>query len=363
MAARSLNQMGLWIDILKLCAGGDQQKARELLALELNLALRDFSPSPQGSRLYTGPVPQAVARFINTLPEAEKPFASSLANDLVDYIVDDVIASVEGSLILIELCRKRPQATLEDMVNLFPWDAGLKRDPSWKRRRIADLLRSMLELEISLPETVLSMLGDEGEAVYEFNETAYAAAPRRLARSWQDFKRQHEIDSRFLSVVDSEAEANPDSEGFDYGSITVARLILNSGTALDDETILDFRLLGEDLSPELTEIMEQMHEAKPKDGYRPVAWHSVFWSISSDYEALHLDLRLRDPFCETDQELADHISDNYRDVVSISRPVILRRRKRLYESCDERVRCRLRERFVGGPEQKSSGITHVVEEV
>ena len=114
------------------------------------------------------------------------------------------------------------------------------------------------------------------------------------------------------------------------------------------ELKMDLRLLGESLGPELTSLMESMHAAKPTDGYRPIAWHNVFWRVTDDYDWLAVLLEVKEPHQETDQALADHLAANYHDVAGVSRPSIYRRRKRLDGACDQRIVAMLRERFAAG---------------
>jgi hypothetical protein len=337
--------MALWPEILRHAAEGDAATAREVLNRQLPLALRGFVPSAEGSRKYQGPVPEAVARYIGKLPAVESALARFHEYDLVDYIVDDVVAAVERTLVLVELCRARPNATVDELAASFPWDKGLKRDSEWKKQRVVKNLRSIRAAGIPLTCDAMNELGDEGEEVYTFNEEGYAASTRRVEQSWWDFKRQQNLDAYYLSIVDSDSSTGVSSEAVDFGSVGIAKVVLGSEPGLDQETVLDLHFLGESLGPELTEIMETIHREKPKDGFRPIAWHNVFWCLSSDYEGLHMGLRVQDPFCERDQELSDYLADNYRDVASTSRPVIYRRRRALHEKCEEKVLARIKEKF------------------
>jgi hypothetical protein len=102
---------------------------------------------------------------------------------------------------------------------------------------------------------------------------------------------------------------------------------------------------GTTLTQELTALLEELHRCKPGDGYRPVAWHNVFWNLASEYERLRLAVETREPFHITDQELAAHIAMHYPEVTSTSRPVIVRRRQRLYDECVQKIQTRFLERF------------------
>jgi hypothetical protein len=108
---------------------------------------------------------------------------------------------------------------------------------------------------------------------------------------------------------------------------------------------MDLHILGTTLSRELTALMEELHRCKPGDGYRPVAWHNVFWNLISEYERLRLAIETREPFHDTDQALAAHIAAHYPEVTSTSRPVIVRRRQKLYAECVQKIHTRFLERF------------------
>jgi hypothetical protein len=45
----------------------------------------------------------------------------------------------------------------------------------------------------------------------------------------------------------------------------------------------------------------------------------------------------RDPLCDADQKLADHIAQNYTDVIKPNRLNIFRRRDALYKACKKIV--------------------------
>ena len=122
----------------------------------------------------------------------------------------------------------------------------------------------------------------------------------------------------------------------------MAEVVLGAGRLPDPETLFDLHRIGEDLGPELTSLMEQMHAVKPTDGYKPIAWHNVFWNIPSEYEALPITLETHDPLCDADQKLADHIAENYRDVAKPNRLNVFRRRDALYKACKKKVLERLR---------------------
>jgi hypothetical protein len=88
-----------------------------------------------------------------------------------------------------------------------------------------------------------------------------------------------------------------------------------------------------------------MHETDPKHGYRPIAWHRVFWDLTCDYEPLRLALKMHDPFCGRDQELCDRICSHYPGVDGTSRPVIVRRRQVLESASKQIIVSRYKEKF------------------
>jgi hypothetical protein len=343
--------MGVWIEILKLGARGERLAAREKLASELPLTLREFVPSSQRERQYRGPLPQAVQRFAANLPESERALAQSRACDFVDYILEDVCAEVERTLLLVELCHAQPQATLDELQAVFPWTPGLKRSDEWKKERLTDYLRSFVAIGVNLPAPIMNKVEAGNTPVLPFNEIAYAVTPKRLEQSWQDFKEQMEWSDRFLGLVTEEDETSSAAECFDYGAISAARLHTGFAPVTEAEIGLELLLLGRELSPELNILLEELHAAAAFDGYRPIAWHNVFWNITSEYDYLPLQLEQRDPLRETDQELATHLAAQYPEVKSTSRPVVSRRRKKLYDACTERVIRRLRENFAAAQEQ------------
>jgi hypothetical protein len=338
--------MGIWTDILILGATGQSPAARQKLALDLPLALRSFASSSQGSREYLGALPRAVAGFMYRLSEeSERTLLKSLHREFVDAIVDDVINGVEKSLLLVEFCLAQPHARLEELVNCSPWEAGLKRSKEWKRKHLADLLRSMIAAGVPLPETVIMALDDEGECCFAFNEIAFTVATKRLEWSWNAFKKQQGYAQEFVGITEVGDVTGVSAEGVDYGAMTVAAVVLQQTTAQDYELALDLQMLGATLSRELTALLEELHQHKPGEGYRPVAWHHVFWNLTSEYERLRLAIETRDPFRNMDQELAAHIAAHYPEVTSTSRPVMVRRRQKLQAACEEKIHVRFLERF------------------
>jgi hypothetical protein len=338
--------MGVWIDILQLGAAGKSAEARAKLSLDLPAALRDVNVFMAGPQSYQGPLPKAVRHFAASLPPSERSLLQTYECDLVDHILDDVMAEAERTLFLVELCRTQPEITLMDLVALFPWAAGLNRNEQWKQQRMARYLKSLTAIGIALPAQLVANVAVEN-SLFEFHEIKFAVAQKRLEYSWKDFKEDHEQGSAFLCIDDSEESTDSYAESSDYGSIRMAEVVLKMARPENDFDLqMDLRLAGEALGPELTTLMEQLHSAKPTDGYRPIAWHNVFWRVTEKYDWLALLLVVKEPQQETDQALAEHLAASYPDVVGVSRPTILRRRTRLDEACEEKIVTLLRERFV-----------------
>lgn len=335
--------MGIWLEVLNLAAAGDVPGALERLHLDLPLALRRFSEDSRGGRVYAGPVASAVTIYCSKQPPDEQRRIASHREELIDAIVDDVLAAVERSVRLVELCAGSPETTLDDLAARFPWAPGLKRDGGWKRRWIADMLRSMLAERVRLPASVVELLGGAGEACYGFDEVAFAASPERIRLSWSDFKRDQEIDRGYLCLVESEEDASVGSEAMDFRSIRLSAASRAVWVEPDLALTIDLHRAGEALGRELAAILERMHGERPGDGYRPVAWHNVFWTVGEEFEFLEMALVVHDPYLEKDGELAEHIRGAYPEVKSCSRSVVLRRRQALYGACAERIHERLLE--------------------
>jgi len=351
--------MGIWVDILKLAASGQSKQARELLSVDLPKSLRRFVNREAGGRSYTGPVAQAVSRFVNCLPGDEKEIAKLYELEIIDEIVCDVVAGVEKSLILLELSVANPEATLHDIVQLFPWGPGLKRSSEWKREWVADMLRSMIAVDIRLPAGAISSLGSEGQAKYQFNEIAYALGAKRLQQTWDDLKKELQLYADMVSIDALDLETGVSAEGSDFGRFRLRKQILGAFSDAPDETAIEWRLVGETAALDLASLVEQMHSQNQHDGYRPIAWHRVFWDAYFKFDALQMNLEYREPQCKTDQSLSDHIAVNCPDVVSSSRPTITKRREKLESACEDRIIGQVLAHLERRAEQKIPDITHV----
>jgi len=228
-------------------------------------------------------------------------------------------------------------STIAEIAESFTgWD-GLKRGTDDRRAWVAEHLRSMNELGVPLPtgKAIAEAREQIAETKYGYDERALVKE-WQVALSWKDFKEQQEIDSSYLCITDPDSEEeSPADETFDYGSITVARVVLNLEGPPAGETLVDLNRMGASLSGDLREMLEHLHGEKPADGYRPIAWHNVWWNVTSKYEGLPLRLETREPLCDVDHVLATHIAENYTEVAKPNRLNIQRRRTRLYDSCVE----------------------------
>jgi hypothetical protein len=354
--------MGLWTEILKLGAQGKSLEARALIALDLRQALCRLAPLQEGSR-YRGPLPLAVQRFCAKLPEQERVLVQAWEQEFTEYLLDDILNGVAKPLQLIELCRSFPQADLVDWAELFPWEAGLKRDRQWKENWVADHLRSLLAVGIPLPLSVSARVGERGAAKYEFNEIAFAIAPERLRLGWKNFKEQQGLWAQLQALQESAQGEGVAAEAVDYGVIPLAELAACEITTDELELEIDLRQLGQQLSGELHELLEALHALKPGEGYRPVAWHNVFWNLLSEYVRLRLNLEIRDPLLETDNALASYLKGHYPEVRSLSRLSVMRRRQTLSAACAARIEAGFWAKFSPRAEQPRAAITHASEDL
>lgn len=261
--------MSLWLDILNHAASGNREEAHRLLNFELPLALRHPEASAHGAWQYRGPVAKAVRLYVATQPDAERGMVSSRAEDLVDYITDLIVAAVRRTVALVEFCHASPDLSLTEIADTFTgWD-GLKRNINERREWVTDHLRSMNQLGVPLTAS-----GALAEALEQATESNYGYDERALVKEWQvalswkDFKAQQEIDSSYLCITDPDSEEESSAnEAFDYGFITIARVVLNLEAPPSSETLVDLNRMGASLTDDLREMLEHLHAEKPTDGY------------------------------------------------------------------------------------------------
>ncbi len=320
---------------------GNSSEAHRLLNFELLLLLRSPGPKRGGDWQYTGPVPRIVRIFIANLPEADRGMAKSRAEDFVDYVCDLILAKVRRTVSLVEFCRELPNLSFEQIAEAFTgWDGlklGIRDRELWVKKHLRSMSALGIDLRSIATETT-NIDPSNADDLYGYHELALVNK-WRADLSWKDFKSQEEIDSSYLSVTDSDSEDDPGvaEEAFDYGSLSAARVVLNLSPVPNVELSVDLNRIGERLTSDLLELLETFHAEKPSDGYFPIAWHNVWWAISSKYEAVPFELSERDPFCEVDRTLAEYIDRTYPDVIKPSRLNIFRRRTRFQDRCLERA--------------------------
>lgn len=332
--------MSLWLDILQCCVSGDTKAARRMLHGDMALLLRRPEALPQGGWQYVGPAPKIVRVFASSLPDDSRGMLLSREEDFIDYITDLIMASVKRTMSLVEFCHQHPSLSLEEIAKQFDgWD-GLKRGTEQKFDWVAKHITSMLKANIPLPDSIVRGAKERETPniePYGYQELALVKS-WQVERSWEDFKRQQELDSTHLCLFDEaeEEESSAADEGFDYGGVSVARVVLEL-EGEDDSFTLDLRMLGEKLTGELPSILEKLREGKPAFGYRPIAWHNVWWYLLSRYESIPMRLEVREPLCEVDQSLADLLMKTYPEVVKPSRLNIFRRRTKLQDQCTAHI--------------------------
>lgn len=335
--------MGIWIDILTQAAKGETKAAYELLEKRLPLVLRYAIPLTNEEWRYKEPLSDAVARFASTLPVKEQSTVIFLTEDLVTYIIGKMTEKIKRTLDLVVFCCNKSNLSLSEVAEKFTEWGGLKRGLEQKKMWVADTLRSMIAIGIPLPNSILLTIGDTGRVTYKFNELALLSR-WDIGLSWRDFKQICDLKEGILCIKDSDVNDGVNSEGIDLGSITMAEVALKSGLLDNVEAKYErsyfnekLEFLSETLGVKVTDVMEEMHKIEPKNGYRPIAWHKIFKLLFDEYECLQLDLEMHEPFCKTDEALAQHIAVNYPEVQDKSRPVIYRRQKKLHEACDNKI--------------------------
>jgi hypothetical protein len=353
--------VSLWLQILELTAAGDSLEAQRLLA-ELPFVLRYPEVIPSGGTEYKGPVANAVRAFISKLPKLDRGMAESRFEDFVDYVTDLIQASVRRTLSLVEFCLANPELSVEQMGEQFVGWSGIKRGSldrqRWIRRHLCSMLSAGVRLPITIAETVQSnsaTSSEKDDELYGFSEIALSKK-WDLGLSWRDFKSRQELDTAYMCIEEEPAgDAGVGDEKADYGSITTAQVVLALSTPSISEFQIDLDQMGKTLTGDLCELLRTFDAEKPTDGYSPIAWHSVWWYMTTEYEAMPLALESRDPECNVDRELAEYIQEHYPAVLSPSRVTILRRRSKFQGECVDRVQSLLMDwaQNRGGPTSHS----------
>jgi len=332
--------MSFWAEILREVSINETQKASEIFNLDLPLALRNFSYLDEDS-YYQGAIPEMIRAFSAKLPDKERQTAQSRENDLIDFVLDSALKQIKRSVRLLQFCFEFSDYDLKTLAREFPYWEGYKRDETHKQKYIADILRSVVETGIHLPENLDEIALTEGEAKYGFNEIALIKR-WNMERSWNDFKRKQEIGGGYKCLDERSESENPEiyAESLEYDIIAISEA---AGNFVEDENLsyLELKDLAAKLTPELETHLEDSHNRKPKHGYRPIAFHKAHWDLMEKYNVIPFRLKVEDPECRTDNELADHILQNYREVEKPSRQNINERRTKYQRGAEEKIKQRV----------------------
>ncbi len=332
--------MSFWAEILKEVSINETPKANEIFTLDLPLALRNFSYLDE-DRYYQGAIPVMVRAFSAKLPERERQTARSRENDLIDFVLDSALKQIKRSVQLLQFCGEFSDFDLKTLACEFPYWEGYKRDETQKQKYIADILRSIVEAGIQLPQNLTKIALTEGEAKYGFNEIALINR-WNMELTWNDFKRKQEIGGSYKCLDEKSESENPEvyAESLEYDIINLGEA---AGNIIEDENLsyLELKELGAKLTPELERHLEDSHNRKPKHGYRPIAFHKAHWDLMEKYNVIPFRLKVEEPECRTDNDLADHIGQNYEEVEKPSRQNINERRTKYQRGAEEKIKQRV----------------------
>lgn len=326
--------------MLREVAGDETRRANEIFNFDLPLALRNFSYLDE-DQYYKGAIPEKVRLFISKLPESERVTGQSREADLIDFVLDSILKQIDRSRQVLRFCLEFSDYELAKLVKEFPGWEGYKRDDQTKRKYIADILRSIIEAGIALPPNLQNIAFDYGEVKYSFNEIALVRG-WNVEQSWRDFKRKQEIDGSYKSLDVFSDTVNPEiyAESLEYDIVAIGAA---AGNFVEDENLsyLELKELAGVLTPELENYLEETHNRKPKHGYRPIAWHKAHWDLSEKYNVIPMRLKLEQPECRTDGDLAEYISQNYEEVEKPSRQNINERRMKFLRGAEEKIKLRV----------------------
>jgi len=332
--------MSLWLEILSKDAIGDHEAVREF-RFTLLQEVR-YASIPSSSQPYNSPIEKMIFIFAAGMSESDRGMIMSRLDDFADYVADLILSQIDRSVLLVNHVIANQGISVEDLCKTFNGWLGLKRNPEKKMKWIVNHLSSMCFLGVPFPagtHAVEEATRIQVNPVFGYEEKALVRRWDALF-SWNSFKDQQELDCHFqsLSMDDSESVAE---EAYDYGGLTSAKVALQLADAGFGksllETQIDINNLADRLNLDLANVLESLHFSKPTDGYRPIAWHNVWWDITEKYDGLPLCLELKDPACQTDQKLADCLTGSYPDVKNVNRLNVQRRRTRLNQTCDELI--------------------------
>lgn len=342
--------MTLWLEIFKELAEGNETRANEILRVDLPLSLRGFSKTPTDEAAYQGVLPDKIRYFASALLEGEREVLESRQEDFTDYVLDRITNQIERSFNLVKFCLEFPDLKIEEIVKRFPNWEGYKRSEETKARYVAGVLQSLVREKIKLPQTLATTAEKvETPFEYEFNEGGLVWK-WDYDQSWRDFQRKQQIGGKYLCLSETGETENPPvaSEGFDYRLVAMSEVARSLAGTENQFSFLALKELGENLTPEVENCLEEMHRRKSKHGYRPIAHHRVFWDLSDTYAQIPLELTTVDPEFPTDQELADYIDRHHPEVSKPNRQNVNDRRVKLHRECERKIRERVVEWALSG---------------
>lgn len=331
--------MSLWVETLRAAVLGEHESVHQLLGVELPSHLRwPAIANRQDVTAYDGPCAKAVLNFIKGLGETdEAKLARSRVDDFIDFVTDQVMSKIERTVRLAAFCANNPNLGINDIATHFDGWAGLKRNSGEKLTWVQGTLASMCDLGIvdqldvrSFREISEMVVGQR----FGFSERALMKM-WNVRQSWVAFKEIMEISYEFEAMDNGNDQAC--AESFHYKPILRADSIFQGQIAAEQKS-LEMMEVAAKIGQKLEGNLQFFDLRKPRHGYRPIAWHKVWWDISDKYAELNLSLHLELPCCDTDQVLADHIIQFYaNDCTGVNRLNVQRRRQKLFESCDADV--------------------------
>lgn len=323
--------MSLWIEALKAAGQGHSGQARNLLN-EITLALR----YPRKRRAdedcaYDGPLAKAVLNAIHSFSNSEdRQVALSNAEDLIDYILDQISRKVLRTIELVEYCLNYPDKDLDSVTNGFDGLRALKRSPEILKAYVLLRLKSMNYVGVVFATESVAVVQASREQIDDTKLLGFDE--RQLVKSlpinekWIDFRRRERLtyDHESFDLIRHDIAA----ETSDFGSIADKFVSFSVGRDLE------FIQLAEHISRKLNEILDEFHNKGAEAGFRPIAFHKVWWEYDRDQ---YLGLECRSPECKTDEKLAEHISNTYAEVSKMNRLTAQRRRTKLEDACRESI--------------------------
>jgi hypothetical protein len=330
--------MSIWQEILNAAAAGDDYNVERDLNLRLPLSLRyPRERAHPDAPSFDGPVSKAIQHFVRGLTQEERPMAESRIDEIIDSVTDEILAKVKRTADVVLFCTHNPELDCAQIAVRFDW-SDLKRSQEVRIQWIKEHLTSMIKQGVPLSINSRAV-AESAELVLDnyfgFDERALVKG-WDINKSWIRFKKHNEVGGAYRWLNVDGGEEGIAHEGIDFGLVPESKLIPIPPVP-EGQMDLEFRELAVEITAELDSILNDLDRQKPTAGYPPIAWHNVWWHFAEMFSALHLNLRLDDPCCETDQLLAERISQNYAGYVGINRLKVQRRRTRLTDNCQATV--------------------------